>query len=163
MYFKFIVLPWNMCTNPSAFELFLKNGVLCASFFCDIGLREITTIFSENHHTKNNQNIPKVKFITAKSQRTSHCFSSFYQNFFQHCTRKHNNYMQTIQWHHYSQSNRTIAFITEQKSLATARPFQEPNLQGNAQKVVRDTYQSHIHVSLFKTCRYLSKDWLSVH
>ena len=36
--------------------------------------------------------------------------------------------MQTDQWHNYSQSNRTIAFITEQKSLATARPFQELNL-----------------------------------
>ena len=36
--------------------------------------------------------------------------------------------MQTDQWYNYSQSNRTTAFIIEQKSLATARPFQVPNL-----------------------------------
>ena len=36
--------------------------------------------------------------------------------------------MQTDQWHNYSQTNRTIAFINEQKSLAAARPFQKPNL-----------------------------------
>ena len=33
-----------MCTNPSAFELFQKEGgggVLCASFFCNIDKREI--------------------------------------------------------------------------------------------------------------------------
>ena len=42
--------------------------------------------------------------------------------------------MQTDQWHNYSQSNRTIAFITEQNSLATARPFQEPNLKKNNKK-----------------------------
>ena len=30
---------------------------------------------------------------------------------------------------HTDQSNGTIVFNTEQKSLATARPFQEPNLQ----------------------------------
>ena len=66
MHFKFIVLPWNMCTNPSAFEPFPQKGVLCASFFCAIGQRVITMICSENHHTKNNQYIPKVKFIIAK-------------------------------------------------------------------------------------------------
>ena len=38
--------------------------------------------------------------------------------------------MQIDQWHNCSQSNRTIAFITEQKSLATACPFQESNLKG---------------------------------
>ena len=35
--------------------------------------------------------------------------------------------MQTDQWRNYSQSNRTIAFINEQKRLATAHSFQEPN------------------------------------
>ena len=42
--------------------------------------------------------------------------------------------MQTDQWHNHSQSNRTIAFITEQKSLATACPFQEPNLNSSGSK-----------------------------
>ena len=36
--------------------------------------------------------------------------------------------MHTDQWHNYSQSNGTIVFNTEQKGPATARPFQEPNL-----------------------------------
>ena len=103
------------------------KGVLCASFFCDIGLREITMICRDNHHTKHNQNIPKVKFITAKNQRISHCFSIFYRKSFKRCTRKNNNYMQTDQLHNYSQSN--SAFIIEQKSLGTARLFQEPNLK----------------------------------
>ena len=35
--------------------------------------------------------------------------------------------MQNDQWFNYRQSNRPIAFITEQKTLATARPFQELN------------------------------------
>ena len=37
--------------------------------------------------------------------------------------------MQTDQCYNYSQSNSTIVFNTEQKSLATARPFQTPNLK----------------------------------
>ena len=123
-----------------SFWIIAKNGVLCASFFCDIGLRKITMICLENQNTKSNQNIPKVKFITAKNQRTSHCFSSFYQKFFQRCTRKNNNYMQTDQWHNYSQSNRTIAFITEQKSLATPRPFQEPNLKKHLPLAKRNAF-----------------------
>ena len=99
---------------------------LVAFFFCDIGLREITMICNENHHTKNKQNIPKVRFITAKYQRTSHCFSSFYQRFYSTVQEK---ITITCKLTNDSQSNRTIAFITEQKSLATARPFQEPNFK----------------------------------
>ena len=66
IYFKLIFLPWNMCTNPSSFQLFQKIWVLYASFFCDIGLTEIIMICSENRHTKNYQNIPKVNLSQQK-------------------------------------------------------------------------------------------------
>ena len=49
--------------------------------------------------------------------------------------------MQTDNWHEYSQSNRTIAFITEQKSLDTARPFQEPNLNITPAALKLDKFQ----------------------
>ena len=57
-----------MCTSPSSFQLLKKKKiwVVCASFFCDIGIREITLICGEIHHTKNYQNIPKVNLSQQK-------------------------------------------------------------------------------------------------
>ena len=105
-----------------------KIWVSYVSLFCGIGVREITMNCGENHHTKNYHNIPKFNLSQQKNQRISHCFSTFYQKSFQSCACKNTKYMHTDQWHNCSQSNRTIVFNTEQKSLTTARPFQEPIL-----------------------------------
>ena len=56
--------------------------------------------------------------------------------------------MQTDQWHNYSQSNRTIVFITKQKSLATARPFQEPILKATHFRLILSSDSSkHVQIS----------------
>ena len=111
-----------MCANPSSidfFFFFFLRKVFCVSFFRVIGLRDITMIYNENLPMGNYQNTPKVNFVTAKHQTTSHSFSCFYQKFFQCCTRKITN--TCILTNDIITANQTIVFITEQKTPLTAR------------------------------------------